>query len=177
MGRHSHILGIAIALVVDNQGKLGILHRLNLLGQRIVAEDVTLHEVIEYKVGRRPYREPLGSEFTRYKQARERVDVAERATKQINLILGGSCILGRDEQDGGHTGLIGAKRPACIQAHTTLKAVEAFGCDFKFMTSSDIALLIGHHQCQLSVADGFAVMAVIHGQCATEGLTCQYQML
>lgn len=87
-----------------------------LLGQRVVALDVTLHEVGEVEVWRWLHGEGDRREVAGHFQSRERIYVREYSSEGIAGLHGRSCFLGRNEEYGGNTFLL------CIEVQPSVKS-------------------------------------------------------
>ena len=169
---HAYVGGIAVALVVDNHGKLAGHHRLYLLGQRVVAIEVALHEVGQVELRRRLHGERHGIELTGHLQAGVGVNVVERATERIVDRLVGSGILRRDEEDGSRTGAVCTQVPAALHIEVALKHLQALGVHLKLLVGSHHAcLLVDDLQLQFHVGHGIFLVAVAHRERTTECLT------
>ena len=171
LGDHAHVGGIAVALVVDEDGKLTGNHGFDLLSQGIVAIEVALHEVGEVKFGRRLHRERHGIKFACHLQAAVGVDVAQCTAERVVHRLVGSSIFRRDEQDGGRTRAVGSQIPAALHAEVALEPLQALGVHLELLGGGgETCLPVRDVELQLGVRNRLFLVAVSHGQGAAEGL-------
>ena len=90
---HADVRGIAIALVVDDDGELAGNYGLDGLGERIIAIEVSLHEVGQVKLGTWFHGERHGVELARHLEVGVRILITKRAAEGIiNRNIGGSIL-------------------------------------------------------------------------------------
>ncbi len=170
VGHHAHVGGVAVADVVDEQRELSFLAGFDSFGERVIADDVALHEVGEVEVGRGLDGECHGGEVAGHGQAAERVGVGEGAAKAVDLVGGRSGILGGDEQHGCHAGFLGAEGPAGVEAELSVKSVERLGIYLELVGCGHVAVLVRYGELEFDVGHGGGLVAVEHREGSSEGL-------
>ena len=176
---HADVGGIAIALIINKESKLGGLHRFyHIERQWVVAVDIALHEVGEVELGRRLHGERDGIELARYFQTGEGVDVAQRTAEGIVDRLCRSGMLRWYEEHGSRSCAVGCKRPSSIECQLPGEALQAFCIDLELMACGNNARgSVGDREVQLHILHGRLLVAVEHGERATEGLTGHHHLL
>ena len=176
---HAHVRSVAVALVIDDDRKLGGNHRLHgILRQRVVAVDVALHEVRQVKFRRRLHRQRHRVEIASHLKARIGVDVRQRTAKGVLRVLFGSSIFRRDEDNRRRARLLSAQRPPALHVQLTLKALQALRVHLHLMAAHHLARRhVRHVQPQLHLLHRTFLVAIEHRERAPEGLSCQRHRL
>ena len=170
--RHAHVGGFAVALIVNDECKLGGHRRLNLVGQRVVAVEVALHEEGQVEFGRRPHHQRDRVEVAGFQPVA--IVVGQRATEAVDHIMVCSGILGGDESVGQPTGLSGGKAVAAVGVQG--ESLRAFQIRLHLMTGGQFPILIGDQDVHRDVGK-LVFRAVLYDECALEGLPCEHHFL
>ena len=177
LGVHPHVGSIAVADVVDEECELSLFARFDSGGQGVVAHHVALHEVGEVEVGRGLDGEGDGHQLARHADTGEGVGVREGASEGVGLLNRGGGVLGGDEEYRCHTGLLRVEGPSAVKVQLSVKAAELFGADLELTACGQRAVLVLHGEVELHVGHGVHVVAVEHGQRATECLARHHHLL
>ena len=167
---HIHVCGIAVALVVDKQCKLGRYGLFNLLRQRVVAIDIALHEVSQVKLWRWFHGECDGRECARCFKTCERIDIRQDSAKRILPSNGWCCVLCGDEQNLCHTSSLCFKGPTLIKTWISGKTSQRFRVNLELVTCCHYAFLVSDDQFQLDIGHGRRLAAVEHRERSAESL-------
>ena len=174
LGNHAHVVGVAVALVVYEHGELGWHHGLyDILGKRVVAIDVALHEIREVEVGRWLHLQAHGEE--RAGLVGGAVVECERSAKAVGGHILGCGILGGNEEECGYTLLACGQGPLAV-----LFASEAFYLLYLYFHLVSGGYSSGLHVGGVDIDHDVAhvrVGAVVDGQRAPECLSGEHQLL
>ena len=174
LGNHAHVVGVAVALVVYEHGELGWHHGLyDVLGKRVVAIDVALHEIREVEVGRWLHLQAHGEE--RAGLVGGAVVECERSAKAVGGHILGCGILGGYEEECGYTLLACGQGPLAV-----LFASEAFYLLYLYLHLVSGGYGSGLHVGGVDIDHDVAhvrVGAVVDGQRAAECLSGEHQLL
>ena len=167
LGEHTHVGGSTIALVVDKHGKFSRYDGFNnILGERVVAVDVALHEVGQVELGRRLHLQADGIEIAVLIAVA--IEPGERTAEGVCGERVWSSVLRRYEENGGYTRSVACQCPRTFQS--SLEALDAFEVDLELMARCLLTKQIANHKVKV---DFFKIdsRTVLHSQRAAESLT------
>ena len=174
LGKHAHVRGIALPLVVEQHRELcGYRGLHDIAGQRVVAVDVALHEVGKVEFGCGFHLQGYGIEFAHLRLS-VTVGEVQRAAEAVCRHCVGSGILRRYEEDCCHALALCAQRPGTV--HAAREAVDALEVYLELVARSLLAEQVAYEDVKLDARE-LAFRIVVDGQRAAESLSREHELL